>query len=65
MWFIVVVEEWKHWDSEFSKVRSIPVYTTDSDSASRSASQGMSCWCVQQVICVGECKPVIMMDENW
>jgi len=65
MWYIVVVEQWVHYDSEFSKVRSIPVYAVSYDMAVSGATEGMTCYCIQQVISVGRCKPVIEMDENW
>jgi len=37
MWFMVVLQVWKNWDSEYSDIMSVPVYDVDKFRAMRIA----------------------------
>jgi len=60
-WFVVIVECWKHWDSENSTVKSEVVYAEDASNAMREATD----WVFERGFGAVTIHEVLRVEDNW
>jgi len=67
MWYIVVIQVWKHWDSKYSTIKAVPVYAVDNLQALKLVeAEALENWGAvssHQVLECGRTKPKVVWSD--